>query len=969
MKKNHFISLLLILLYQHVLAQNPFVTNYTIEDGLPSNKVFCVLQDSKGFMWFGTDAGVTRFDGNQFVHFNENNGLSGNVVVRIKEDLSGRIWFLNFSGTLNYFYNDIIYNTENAPFLAELETNFFFHNFYEDTDSLIYFYNQASEIYVVKNNQYLDYQSYNKKPDNTSRTTYLFNKDSNGNFLLWTDDGLLKLKDINTLEERKNLVIQKAFSVENYNTFILDESGNVSLFHNDTLMQSNGFHSESQIINDIVVDRDGYVWVSTYDQGLYCFKDNSLIFHLDIRLIQNLILDNENNIWTASNFNGIYKINRDILNSNFIDKNEFDNSGITELSKANNDGIWATNGQSLFWIHNQKKFNRKISIGGHILESIHQLKNNTVIISGSNTNLRFIEDVKVDAEEDVLEIGKMIRLGFSVKNVAIDSTESHFYSIANDKLIDLDLNTKYTNFYQLGVGRINNLFINNKNQLVVKGSRYVVLENDLIYNTSIYQEFNEQIITSHINIDSENEILNIYGNNLILNHNDKLYNLTEHLKSLIDYRIQDIFYYNNTLFFFTVKTVYSISNPLDFIDGAELKINRINIEFNNINDILCEDSVLYVASDNGLTMLPIEESINYKQQPTKPYFTKVSLDDTNYNLASNLVDFKNKKRLAIEFSSLNYSSIPSEYSYKMKGINEDWIEGRETRVVYLNLEPGSYTFQLKSRKNKEPYSEIIELPIIVHPTIIQRTSTKIALLILLLLLISLIVRAIYRRKIKQKETDHLLISLEHKALQSMMNPHFIFNALGSIQGYLLQNKSSEAGTYLSQFARLIRQNMNSLKSNYICIDDEVERLRNYIDLEKLRMNNRFDFEIYVDENIDSYEVCIPSMTVQPFIENAIWHGISTIEDGGKIKVTFNSLDEKSIEVIVEDNGVGIENSNPTAKSGHGLNMGMNLTKKRLRLIGERYGVTSEISSKNISNDPDWPGTQIKIIIPIVDGES
>ncbi len=426
-------------------------------------------------------------------------------------------------------------------------------------------------------------------------------------------------------------------------------------------------------------------------------------------------------------------------------------------------------------------------------------------------------------------------------------------------------------------------------------------------------------------------------------------------------------YDGSTLFFFTIKTVYFISNPLKILSGETLELNRLNIEFNNINDLFCQDSTLYVASNDGITFIPVDECINAEVQPTKPYFYKISLDDEEYDLSSGSIQFKNQKRLSIEFSSLNYSSIPSNYSYMLEGVDESWITGNETRVVYLNVAPGSYTFKLKSRKNREDYSEIIELPIIVHPSIFQRTIIKILLILILLFLIFLIVRFRYRRKIKQKETEHLLTTLENKALQSMMNPHFIFNSLGSIQGFLLQNKSVEAGTYLSQFARLIRQNMNSLKSNYICIDDEIERLRNYIELEKLRMNNKFTYQIEIDDKLDSYEICIPSMIVQPFVENAIWHGISSIEGDGLIKIIFNCIDEKSIEVLVEDNGIGIKDTETFSESGHGLNMGVDLTKKRLKLIGEQQGVNSIIITKNITPGAAQAGTQIKIVVPIVDG--
>ncbi|MCY1720995.1 histidine kinase [Prolixibacteraceae bacterium Z1-6] len=971
MKKSYILLLLISFLLQHALAQNPFVTNYSISDGLPTSKGNCAFQDSKGFMWFGTDAGVSRFDGNQFVHYTEEDGLSGNLVIRIKEDKKGQIWFLNLNGTVNYYSNGIIYNDNNAPFLAELKTNFLFHNFFEDTDSTLYFYNTASEIYVVKNNKYIDYQNLKNNDAHLSRSTYALNMSSDGHLLLWASDGILELENIDniTKHHRETGLIHKAFPLDKNKTLILDQFGSIHLFQDTEPIQKNILTSESQTINDIIIDNEGFIWISTFDKGIFCYQNEKLVAHLDIRKSQNLIVDNENNIWTASNFDGIYKINRNILKYEHIGLEEFDNKGITDIAPANNKGVWVTNGESLFWIHNQKKFGRKIPVEGHILESIYQLKNNTVILSGSNTNINFIEEVKVNEQKNIIEHVEPWKSGYNVKKVVVDSSENKLYSFANDRLITCDLKSPYTtSFPPLNIGRINNLFINNKNLVVIKGSRFTVTDGDSTYNNAIYQQFSDQILTSHLNLDKQNEILNIYGNNLYLIHNEQTYNLTKDLKTQIDYRIKDMVYSENTLFFFTVKTVYFITNPLDYLTTGQVELNRLNIEFNNINDILCQDSLLYVASDDGLTFIPIKESVNSQPQETQPYFTKVSLNDEELSLLENKVVFKNKNRLSIEFSSLNYSSIPSEYSYKMKGLDDNWSNGRETRVVYLNLEPGEYTFQLKSHKNREPFSEVIELPVIVNPTFFQRTSTKVLLLFLTLFFLFLIVRFFYQRKIQQKETDHLLITLEHKALQSMMNPHFIFNALGSIQGYLLQNKSSEAGTYLSQFARLIRQNMNSLKSNYICIDDEIERLRNYIALEKLRSNNRFEYEIIVDEELDSYEACIPSMIIQPFVENAIWHGISPLYEGGKIKVIFNYLDEKSVEVLVEDNGVGIKNEDSISNPSHGLNMGITLTKKRLKLIGERQGVKSTIFTSNLFPEEEFPGTQIKIIIPLVEAK-
>lgn len=968
MKKYHLLLSLLFLLLQTATAQNPFITNYTIADGLVSNNVYCSCQDKNGFVWFGTDAGVVRFDGSNFVNYTEDDGLSGDIVVRIQEDFSGRLWFFNRNGSTNYYYKNKIYNKDNAPFLDELTTNFFLFGFFQDKDSTLYFYNFLSEVFAVKNNTLIDYIYYEFNNKEDIGLLY-FNKSADNKFLLRTALGEYKFNKIDDniklhKQTFRSLRVFKKSANENY---VLDRTGNIHLLHDSNILRKEILQSKTLLVNSIVEDKDGFLWVSTFDKGIYCYSGDSIILHLDIKTAQNLIFDNENNIWAVSNIDGIYKINRDILKYKFVGKNKFDNEGITDLAKSNQEGVWATNGKSLFYILNNKVFNRKIMIEGDILSNITQLRNNTIILSGSGVKIHAIENVIV--KKNNIDFDSYKLLNYRVKKIAIDTSESLMHSYVNDLLIAINLkDLSDVSIIKFKRGRIYNIFNDNRNKLIVNTAKNYTVT-DTIFPEPLYQQFNGQIIVSHLIMDNENELFNISKNRLYLLNNNKFLDLTSQFKSQIDYTIKDMIYDGSTLFFFTNRTVYFISNPLKILAGKPLELNRLNIEFNNINDLYCQDSTLYVASDDGLTFIPIEECVNAQVLPTKPYFYKISIDDENYDLSLRSVEFKNQKRLSIEFSSLNYSSIPSNYSYILEGVDKDWINGNETRVVYLNLAPGNYTFKLKSRKNREDYSEIIELPIIVRPTIYQRTITKILFVLIFFFLIFLIIRYRYRRKTKQKETEHLLTTLENKALQSMMNPHFIFNALGSIQGFLLQNKSVEAGTYLSQFARLIRQNMNSLKSNYICIDDEIERLRNYVELEKLRMNNKFNYQIEVDDKIDSYDVCIPSMIIQPFVENAIWHGIASIESDGLVKITFKFIDEKSIEVLVEDNGIGIEDTKTFSESGHGLNMGVTLTKKRLKLIGEQQGVNSEIITKNITPGADHAGTQIKIIVPIVDGNT
>jgi LytS/YehU family sensor histidine kinase len=208
-----------------------------------------------------------------------------------------------------------------------------------------------------------------------------------------------------------------------------------------------------------------------------------------------------------------------------------------------------------------------------------------------------------------------------------------------------------------------------------------------------------------------------------------------------------------------------------------------------------------------------------------------------------------------------------------------------------------------------------------------------------------------------------MLLLEQKALHSMMNPHFIFNALGSIQNYILKNKATDAGLYLSQFARLIRQNLNAIKTSMIPLDEEVDRLRNYLDLEKLRMNGRFSFVIDIADDIEE-DVLIPTMILQPIVENAIWHGLSTLENEGVIGINFTKIDDSSLRIVVEDNGIGIEKAalQTRQKDSH-LQMGMNLTLKRLELIGKKLKVETSITTSDLMPGKPLPGTRVEIVVP------
>ncbi|WP_303920751.1 sensor histidine kinase [Draconibacterium sediminis] len=968
MKKFLLIPTLILCITQLVCGQNPFITNYTIADGLPTNKVFCVLQDKNDFMWFGTSAGVVRFDGTSYTRYTTKDGMSYNRIARMKEDMEGRIWCMNIDGSVNFILNDKIYNEKNAPFLSEIKTDFYYHDLFQDKDSTIYLFNGTGEVAVIKGNSFIDYLP------SSLNGAVIFNitRNTNNNLLFWDSNRIVEKSSVDELLENHPLdfnVTRVTLSPEGV-TYVCDIDGNIHLFQGSRLISKNYVHIDAQVVNDMLV-KDEFLWVSTFDNGLYCFKNDSLVFHHAMKKIQNLVLDAQNNLWTASTTYGIFKINDGILKYQTIEAEQFDEKGVRAIAPSNDDFLWLTNGESLFIFKDGKLFDNKLDIGEYILDQIIQLSDNSLLISGINTQLYIYKNLRINPKNNTIEYDNLNKSNIHVRKPVVDSSESKVNFYLNDNLFFRELKgnypqfrVKYTNW-----GRIRNIFLNYNNDLIVNGNTNHVVAGGQISTDSTYSVFDGKWIASNITIDSTTEVLQIEeadNSELVLIHNDSIFSLIDNMEDHISLKIKDMIYYDKTVFLYNQQTVYFISNPTDVIKGETAVLNRLNITFNNINDLYCQNEILYVASDDGLTLIPVSECVNAVSIPTKPYFSKVTLDEKEMALAKGEIVYKNKDRLSIEFSSLNFSSSPSNFAYMLEGVNNDWITGTEKQVVYLNLKPGHYTFKLKSRKNMEPYSEVIELPVTIIPTFFQRVSTRIGALLLLLFLGFLMVRNYYRRQLREREKDNQLVTLENRALQSMMNPHFIFNSLGSIQKFLLQNKSEEAGAYLSRFARLIRQTMNSIKSNSVLLDDEVERLRNYIELEQFRMENHFEFSVILDDQLQQDDYNIPSMIVQPFVENAIWHGISQLQGKGKITIRFNYVNEKSIRIIIEDNGIGFEKSKAFSKTKSHLNMASNLTQKRIQLIGEKYQVKTQLSYEELYPGETNPGAKITLLVPIVE---
>lgn len=981
-EKKFFFLLFIFVLCKNILAQSPYIQHFTILDGLPSNNVYKVYQDSKKFIWFATDAGLARFDGSKFTYFRKNNGMSCNEVFDIKEDSQGRIWFFNLNATLNYFYQNNIYNEKNSPFLDSLRSNDIFRNFFEDETKTLYFYrNKGREIYSLDSLHRITRIKLPSilLPNDLISGTYeamdirYICKVPNGEFLLFSPAGIYKTGN---LKEKPQLVndaykIRDVILSSNRSTFLIvrekfDDQFVIKEYNGDIVPVkfNDGIEPVSKYVSSMLKDDKNILWLSTYDKGVFCYNQNKIIRHIDIKDAKAILQDHEGNIWISSQKEGVYKISPYINEHIQYESKLFEKEGILYLAQELDGGIWCTNGKKVYLLKNNELLPLNFQANTSSLNQMLQINRHTLIVGESSTPPYAIEGLSVDPAGHRVNFERVAVSPVPMKRIILNKKGDLLTSFDQFKLFFLKPNHPFEQIVDVDLGeRINYLFYNASDNLNINARKnYSYNETGVIKNNELAR-FENKLIVDQICLNETSDLINVEGDSLFILKQGKIFNLSSAIGFPPDLLIKNMDYQGSTLCITTNTNVFICENPLDVTENKTALLKPIDINFKNIHDIRFNKGTLYVASDDGLTCIPITDIHRIKAASPVPYLRTILIDGQQLPPEYPL-DLKGSKRINISFNCINYSISPIIFSYKLEGADTIWTTTKGSNVVLQNLPTGNYLFKLRARKPTSPWSEPIELSIHVKETVWQHPAFQIFVALLAVGLVFLVILRRKNAEIKKRQIEHQLLLLEQKSLQSMMNPHFIFNALGSIQNYLLRNKSNEAGVYLSQFARLIRQNLNAVNSATISLEEEVDRLKNYLDLEKLRMENKFDYQIEIDDSIEFEDSRIPSMIVQPFVENSVWHGIANLNQKGWISVRFKPHSEKSLLITIEDTGIGISNSAKNeALNSQNLKIGMTITRKRLKLLGSKYGVHTCILYSELTPGSPNPGTRAAVVVP------
>ena len=387
-----------------------------------------------------------------------------------------------------------------------------------------------------------------------------------------------------------------------------------------------------------------------------------------------------------------------------------------------------------------------------------------------------------------------------------------------------------------------------------------------------------------------------------------------------------------------------------------------------------KDGTLYFGGNQGFNFFdPFQLKLNSHEAAI--VITQFKLFDKLRKGATELKEIVldySQNYFSFEFSSLTfYDPGKNQYAYKLEGVDKDWVySGTRHYVGYTNIDPGKYTFRVKGTNNDGVWNEEgASMIVIIKPPWYRTWWAYIAFTLSFAALVYTFMRYRINKIWMQHEIvvqKHKAADLEMQALRAQMNPHFIFNSLNSINRFILQNNKEQASEYLTKFSRLVRLILQNSNASLITLENELEALQLYLELESLRFNYRFNFKISLDDEIDAEVIKVPPLIIQPYAENAIWHGLMHKQDIGNLEIEINEA-ENFLEIKISDDGIGRKKaaelkskSATTHKS-----MGLKITEDRIAMMNREENKGAVVINDLIHPDGSAGGTEVILRISLV----
>lgn len=773
---------------------------------------------------------------------------------------------------------------------------------------------------------------------------------------------------------------------------------------------------------------ENLLWIGTKEHGLYLYPLSNFSFYKskDFNVkeldVVDLTTDNSNNLWIATKKSIIKKKANDDYKIFSFDlfESEFENF-IKNNIKLKYSYLIDKNGSF-------ENYQQKISDGKYPFSNPYKKLNGDILPTHSlykplkyevliNKKLKEINSIIVDSGENIwvgsnVGIFKIDRKtegisyfdmeGNQFSSFLVDSDNTVYSESWGDLFIypDIERNSNYKlfNYYEqkspVNIKKIKKQ--NNKIWFISSDHGLFLYNENRFYSTYIdnivdYQSFNDICFDA-------------LGNVIIGGNNGKIY-IAEFLNDTIQFKfeidkksglkgsnVRFLNCTNDNLLIVGTNAGLNLINLNSLYNTGNISIQTLDeskgfVDYSGRTSLIQNSKYLWIGSSTNLIRTELDKFKDKKSKNIRFYIKSIEINNEEFDLET-LTDidlwtnipksnFKlpyYKNSITINYDALKYLDHENiHFSYKLEGYHKRWIkETKDRRIVFQNLRPGKYRLRIKVLTENE---HIARQELLLSFTILSPFWFKwwfiglsiVFIVALIWLIIYLRSQSIKKYERQRSELSERISDFEMKALRAQMNPHFIFNVFNSIQNYMLDENIDEALNYLSDFAKLIRLTLDNVSKKRITLDEELKYIKYYLNLEQMRFGKKFETSIIVPPDFENRRFLIPSMILQPYIENSIKHGFQYKDEGGKIQLEFQVTEDDFLKCIIEDNGIGRNKARELNKSKiNHSSKSTYITKERFSLLNQtqqRKGFNVEvIDLYDKSNLPK--GTRVEIFIPI-----
>lgn len=952
-----------LFLLPHIsIAQTFRLTQLTTHDGLPIDNVYAAAQDDNGFMWFGTDFGIARYDGHRFTVYDTKNGMANKAVTDIVYAGGDSLVFCSYPSTLQSLHKDGHINTLFKNTTSSLQQLIRYNQQY-------YCYDRFSGIYGIY---------------------------ENGKYRIHKMDSVFDVKgavinSIASLEEKglafctsKGLFVKNGskltplFSGKNVQFAVYKKNKIVVAVVDGKLQQIDESFAVKELpfrfpagfnVLHAAEDKNGVLWFRGLDKGIYrlfqdVLEEMSDRIYMENKAVNEFFTDADGNFWFCTDGAGIL-LKKNTAFYNYETGDGLANNKILRLFRQNNEILIGTsNGLSVL---KERKI-RVIDLprSGEGLQYTTQLFSVNDMVTGIciKKTFSFNENNGLTAS-----MVKDIRFGersFRAFNssFAWQQDKSNSWLMAGTALIHLQAGTEKREIYDLRLYNARKAFC------------MISYENKLWLGTDAGIVFIESDKAGYTDSIGGRKIKQVF--NFLVDKKERLWIATD----------LGLFLYENKKFVLqkpglTIGSNYCTGLTEDdqgriwvsTWDGIYVLDGDKKIPFNTndglpsktANCILWDaaDQQLYVGTDNGLSILRKNLFINYDSSRKVFINCKLSgVEELSVQDGSSLHRNQNNLNFYLSFPYYQGMNMVS-YEYRLDG--GPWTASVNPSINLSDVSSGKHQFYARAKiSDKQVSNGITEFTFIVNKPFYQEWWFWIPALLLLQFFVFRLLSH-FAKKTKEKklalqmqQADYA--SLKQQAFTSLMNPHFIFNALNSVQHYINKQDRQLANKYLSNFATLIRRSFEAAQKSFVTLDEELETMRLYLELEQMRFANKFEYSITVSKEAEDEDWMLPSMMLQPFLENAVLHGLMPLEGKGVLAIDVTA-ENNALKIVITDNGIGIEKSKALRSGTKHNSKGMQLINERLEILSKlgKDPITLKITAVNMYATN--PGTKITLTIP------